>query len=62
MRMVTYESVEKTRNTKQIVTEFNQVNVSGFMDRWGPENVVQVYDSQLGIQGVLVIDNTARGK
>ena len=59
--MVTYESVEKTGNTKQIVTEFNQVNVSGFMDRWGPENVVQVYDSQLGIQGVLVIDNTARG-
>lgn len=31
------------------------------MDGWGPEKVVAVSDSRLGFQGVLVIDNTARG-
>jgi glutamate dehydrogenase (NAD(P)+) len=59
--MVTYERVETVKDSDQLVKEFNQVNVPGFLDRWGPENVVQVYDPQLGIQGVLVIDNTAMG-
>lgn len=31
------------------------------MDAWGPEKIVAVSDSRLGFQGVLVIDNTARG-
>lgn len=31
------------------------------VDEWGPEKVVAVSDSRLGFQGVLVIDNTARG-
>ncbi|MFH0971634.1 MAG: Glu/Leu/Phe/Val dehydrogenase [Candidatus Micrarchaeota archaeon] len=30
-------------------------------DEWGPEYVVNVYDPKTGMEGVLVIDNTARG-
>ena len=30
-------------------------------DEWGPEKVVMVSDPDLGMRGVLVIDNTARG-
>lgn len=30
-------------------------------DQYGPEYVVEVYDVKTGMQGVLVIDNTARG-
>ncbi|MDO5499479.1 MAG: Glu/Leu/Phe/Val dehydrogenase dimerization domain-containing protein [Propionibacteriaceae bacterium] len=31
------------------------------MDDWGPEKIVAVSDTRLGMKGVLVIDNTARG-
>ncbi|MFC0529802.1 Glu/Leu/Phe/Val family dehydrogenase [Phytohabitans kaempferiae] len=31
------------------------------MDEWGPEKVVCVHDRRLGMRGVLVVDNTARG-
>jgi glutamate dehydrogenase (NAD(P)+) len=31
------------------------------MDEWGPEKVIQVYDPDTGMKGVLVIDNTATG-
>jgi len=37
------------------------VNVTAFMDKWGPEKVVQVYDPDIGMEGILIIDNTARG-
>jgi glutamate dehydrogenase (NAD(P)+) len=30
-------------------------------DRWGPEKVLQVYDPDTGMKGVLVIDNTSTG-
>lgn len=30
-------------------------------DQYGPEYVVEVYDARTGMEGVLVIDNTARG-
>jgi glutamate dehydrogenase (NAD(P)+) len=36
-------------------------DVFSLMDEWGPEKVVCVSDSRTGMQGVLVIDNTARG-
>jgi glutamate dehydrogenase (NAD(P)+) len=32
-----------------------------FADRWGPEKVLRVYDPMIGMQGILVIDNTALG-
>lgn len=31
------------------------------LDEWGPEKIVVVSDPDIGMQGVLVIDNTARG-
>jgi glutamate dehydrogenase (NAD(P)+) len=31
------------------------------IDEWGPEKVLQVYDPDTGMKGVLVIDNTATG-
>lgn len=36
-------------------------DVLEMMDEWGPEKIVCVSDTRLGMQGVLVIDNTARG-
>ena len=31
------------------------------MDEWGPEKVIQVYDPDTNMKGVLVIDNTSTG-
>ena len=36
-------------------------DVFDLMDEWGPEKVVCVADQRTGMQGVIVIDNTARG-
>ncbi|MEK6941712.1 MAG: Glu/Leu/Phe/Val dehydrogenase dimerization domain-containing protein, partial [archaeon] len=30
-------------------------------DEFGPEKILQVYDPKTGMQGFVVIDNTARG-
>ncbi|UCH31616.1 MAG: Glu/Leu/Phe/Val dehydrogenase [Candidatus Bathyarchaeota archaeon] len=38
-----------------------EVNISSFIDNWGPEHIIQVYDPELQIHGFLVIDNTALG-
>ncbi|TSC73094.1 MAG: Glutamate dehydrogenase (NAD(P)+) [Parcubacteria group bacterium Gr01-1014_38] len=35
--------------------------IPAFGDRWGPEYVVKVHDDAAGLDGVLVIDNTACG-
>ena len=59
--MVTTQNSETAKESKYHNEGFDNVNVPGFLDRWGPENVVQVYDPQLDIRGVLVIDNTALG-
>ncbi len=37
------------------------VDVEKFADEWGPEKVLQVYDSHTGMKGILIIDNTALG-
>ena len=37
------------------------VDIEKFADEWGPEKVLQVYDSHSKAQGILVIDNTALG-
>lgn len=31
------------------------------IDEWGPEKVLQVYDPDTAMKGVLVIDNTSKG-
>ena len=30
-------------------------------DSWGPEYVVKVYNPEIGLKGILIIDNTALG-
>jgi len=37
------------------------VDIEKFADEWGPEKVLQVYDSSTGMKGILIIDNTALG-
>ena len=48
-------------STERVIQALDQVNVSSFLDSWGPEEVIQVYDPITQMQGVLVIDNTALG-
>ncbi len=48
-------------STKHVIEVLDHVNVSSFLDSWGPEEVIQVYDPNSGMQGFLVIDNTALG-
>lgn len=55
------KNINNPSQLKYMTEAFDNVNVPAFLDRWGPENVVQVYNPQLGVQGVLVIDNTALG-
>ena len=38
-----------------------EINITSFLNRWGPAHVLQVYDPALNMQGVLVIDNTVLG-
>ena len=38
-----------------------KVKIEEFADEWGPEKILQVYDTKTGMQGVLVIDNTILG-
>jgi len=59
--MAKLEQIKTSKKIEEATEVFDSLNVPGFLDRWGPENVVQVYDPQLGIRGVLVVDNTALG-
>ncbi|MDH5439131.1 MAG: Glu/Leu/Phe/Val dehydrogenase [Candidatus Bathyarchaeota archaeon] len=36
-------------------------SIRKFSDEWGPEKIIEVYDPETGMQGILVIDNTALG-
>jgi len=44
-----------------ILNALRQVNVLAFIDKWGPEHIVQVYNPEIGMLGFLVIDNTILG-
>ena len=37
------------------------VNIAAFTDKWGPEKIIGVYDPDIGMEGILCIDNTALG-
>ena len=57
-------NVQKTiqiHDTNTIIKKLQSVNVPAFLDMWGPEMVIQVYDPELDMYGVLVIDNTCLG-
>jgi len=59
--IMTQKNVKSITKLSYINQALDNVNVPAFLDRWGPENVVQVYNPALGMQGILVIDNTALG-
>lgn len=44
-----------------IINMLKEINISSFLDKWGPVHVLQVYDPELNIQGILVIDNVDLG-
>jgi len=46
----------KDKNSE--VEILGRFNISAFCDEWGPEKVIQVYDPQTGMTGILIIDNT----
>ena len=46
---------------KAMLDMLENVNVSAFSDEWGPEKVIFVNKPEIGLEGILVIDNTALG-
>lgn len=58
---MTEKSIKSATKLDYINQAFESVNVPAFLDQWGPENVVQVYNPEIRMQGILVIDNTALG-
>ena len=58
------ENVSADLQTHQIsVLEelLESVNITALEDKWGPEKVIRVYDPDIGMEGILCIDNTALG-
>lgn len=37
------------------------MQIENFLDEFGPEKILEVYDAKTGMRGITVIDNTARG-
>lgn len=37
------------------------IEIEKFVDEWGPEKILHVYDPEVGMRGILVIDNTVLG-
>ena len=44
-----------------VVSVLKDINISGFLDKWGPSHVLMVYDSSTNMQGILVMDNLVLG-
>lgn len=51
----------QTQRISMLGELLENTNVANFFDDWGPEKVMQVYDPHIGMEGILIIDNTARG-
>jgi glutamate dehydrogenase (NAD(P)+) len=49
------------KSSDKFTNASESTNVATFLDRWGPEEVLQVYDPEINMQGILVIDNTTLG-
>ena len=46
---------------ESLVTILEDINISAFLDNWGPRNVMQVYNPEINMQGLFVIDNIIKG-
>lgn len=61
--MVNSDSSLSHSNLESKMKQYDVKSSSGWseIDEWGPEKVLQVYDPDTGMKGVLVIDNTSTG-
>ena len=48
-------------SSENFINTLENTNIATFLDKWGPEEVLQVYDPEINMQGILVIDNTTLG-
>ena len=48
-------------NRTNLINIFKEINTSAFLDDWGPAHVLQVYNPDNEVYGILVIDNTTLG-
>jgi len=48
-------------SSENFINTLENTDIATFLDKWGPEEVLQVYDSEINMQGILVIDNTTLG-
>jgi len=46
---------------ESLLRVLEDTNVSAFFDEWGPVEVLQVYDPEASMQGILVLDNLTLG-
>ena len=46
---------------ENLIKVLEEINVSAFLNEWGPTNIIQVYDPDINMQGILVLDNTCLG-
>lgn len=46
---------------KDLLGVLEEINVSAFLDKWGPTSVIQIYDPEIDMKGIVVIDNIALG-
>jgi glutamate dehydrogenase (NAD(P)+) len=58
---VTALSKDKVLIPKTLTQDFDNLNITTFLDKWGPEQIVQVYDPDIKMLGFLIIDNTFLG-
>jgi len=61
--MIQMHDIKKNKkfNNEKLLCVLEDTNVSAFYDRWGPKEVIQVYDPDINMQGILIIDNNALG-
>ena len=46
---------------ENLVHVLEEINVSSFLDDFGPKHIIQIYSPEKNIQGLLIIDNTFLG-
>lgn len=49
------------KKSEKFIKTIENTNIATFLDKWGPEEILQVYDPEINMQGILVIDNTTLG-
>jgi len=55
------ETMSSSTLIENLVHVLEEINVSAFLDNWGPKYIIQVYNPEKVVQGLLIIDNTVLG-